>query len=223
MKQFKLSPLTLGVMLLAGTAVVSAAQGPYIGPTVGYYGFDSDREEGTTPGNVAPTDNNTDDGVFYGLSLGYQFTDNWALEFNYSRMPSESKVAGNGQAAGSDIDVDMYRLDGFYHLPLSKSLSPYVVLGYAYQDYDPEYADGQNDMGNFGVGAQYSFTNNIALRGDVRGFFDEDFVDYGVNVGLFYLFGATPPPPPEKEPEVDQCALDDDGDGVGNCDDSCPD
>jgi len=239
MKQFKLAPLTLGVMLLAGTAVVPAAQGPYIGPTVGYYGFDSDRNNGTesttnrdgTPKNSGDfgtpnEDDNTDDGVFYGLSLGYQFNDHFALEFNYSRMPSEAKVKGADvdgkmQIKGSDVDVDMYRLDALFSMPLSKSLSPYFVMGYTNLQFDPDFTNNKHNMVDLGAGAKYSFTKAISLRGDVRGYFEDGFSDYGVNVGLFYLMDTTPPAP-VKAPEVDQCALDDDNDGIGNCDDSCP-
>jgi OOP family OmpA-OmpF porin len=231
MKQFKLAPITLGVMLLAGTAAVPAAQGPYIGPTVGYYGFDGDRNNGTekNSGNLVAQpnnqDDNADDGVFYGLSLGYQFNDNFALEFNYSRMPSEANVGGTDtdgklQKKGDNLDIDMYRLDGIFSMPLSKSFSPYFVMGYTRLNFDPDFTNNKHNMVDAGVGAKYSFTKAISLRGDVRGFFEDGFSDYGVNVGLFYLYDTTPPP--VKAPEVDQCALDDDNDGVGNCDDSCP-
>ena len=227
MKQLKLTPITLGVMLLAGTAAVPAAQGPYIGPTVGYYGFDNDRNNNTTNGTLANPnqDDNTDDGVFYGLSLGYQFNDSFALEFNYSRMPSEALVQGRDtdgkmQLKGSDVDVDMYRLDGLFSMPLSKSFSPYFVMGYTRLNFNPDFTNNKHNMVDAGVGAKYSFTNALSLRGDVRGFFEDGFSDYGVNVGLFYLYDTTPPP--VKAPEVDQCTLDDDNDGVGNCDDTCP-
>jgi OOP family OmpA-OmpF porin len=227
MKQIKLAPLTIGVMLLAGTAVVSAAQGPYIGPTVGYYGFDGDRDNGTINGQLATPnkDDNADDGVFYGLSLGYQFNDHFALEFNYSRLDSEANVAGTdtdgkAQTKGSNVDGNMFRLDGLFSMPLSKSFSPYFVMGYTRLNLDPDFTNNKHNMVDLGAGAKYSFTKAISLRGDVRGFFEDGFSDYGVNVGLFYLLDTTPPA--KKAPEIDQCALDDDNDGVGNCDDTCP-
>jgi OOP family OmpA-OmpF porin len=54
------------------------------------------------------------------------------------------------------------------------------------------------------------------------------FVDGIASVGLVYSFGGAapppPPPPPAAPPAAPDChALDDDHDGVNNCDDRCPD
>ena len=57
---------------------------------------------------------------------------------------------------------------------------------------------------------------------------EEGFTDAIVAVGLVYSFGAAAPPPPPPAPAApppppDCHALDDDHDGVNNCDDRCPD
>jgi OOP family OmpA-OmpF porin len=54
------------------------------------------------------------------------------------------------------------------------------------------------------------------------------FTDGIASVGLVYNFGVAPPPPPPPPPAApppapDCHALDDDHDGVNNCDDRCPD
>ena len=53
------------------------------------------------------------------------------------------------------------------------------------------------------------------------------FTDGIASVGLVYSFGGAappPPPPPAAPPAAPDChALDDDHDGVNNCDDRCPD
>jgi OOP family OmpA-OmpF porin len=100
-----------------------------------------------------------------------------------------------------------------------------------------------------GGGVQYNVSDRVALRGEIAARYDHDnntennlaqalgfnlkrksgFTDGIVSVGLVYNFGshaepAAPPaavtPPP---PAVDCHTLDDDHDGVNNCDDRCPD
>jgi len=231
MKQFKLFSIMLGTMLLLGTTAIPAAQGPYIGLNIGYYGFDAGTSDTGPGGQLLPTDKNLDsnakDSAFYGLHLGYQFNNFFALEANYSVIDSETKkigtdIDGNLKAKGSAIDVTMYRFDALFSMPVSKKLSPYFVMGYAHVGLDPKFTKEQRNMFNVGGGLKYSFTKAIALRADLRGFFDDNYSDYAANLGLFYLFDITPPPP-TKAPEIDECALDDDNDGVNNCDDDCPD
>ncbi len=229
-KQHKFHSIALSAMLLAGTTVVSAAQpldkGFYIGPSVGYYFFDEN------------DDNNADDAFLYGLGIGYQFSRRFALEATYSRLISEAEqtsldVDNINRLAGSDVDLDMYRLDALFGLDFSWAWSPYIAMGYTRLDQDPQF--GQNeDMIDVGLGIKGTITPALSLRGDVRAFFEGGDTDYGVNLGLFYLFGKAPPPPPPPKPAitktivvpepepVDPCTLDSDGDGVNNCDDICP-
>ena len=231
MKQFKLFSLVLGTMLLLGTTAVPAAQGPYIGLNFGYYGFDAGTSDTGPGGQILPTDKNLDsnakDAALYGLHLGYQFNNFFALEANYSVINSETReigtdIKGNLKAKGDDIDVTMYRLDALFSQPVSQNLSPYFVIGYAHLGLDPKFTKQQRNMLNVGGGLKYSFTNALALRADLRGFFNDDYSDYAANLGLFYLFDITPAPR-AKAPLIDECALDDDNDGVNNCDDDCPD
>ena len=47
---------------------------------------------------------------------------------------------------------------------------------------------------------------------------------FGGQLGVRYTFGSAPPPPapPPPAPPAKTCAdLDDDGDGINNCDDKC--
>ncbi len=232
----KTYPAMLGALLLSGTTAVPASaseQGFYIGPHLGYYVFDNDRNNGPD-GN-----NNAEDAPFLGIGMGYQFNRNFAVEASYSRLMSEVRDSMfdrdvKFQNEGDDADIDMYRLDGIFNIDLNSSLSPYLVMGYAKIEQDPQF--GQNDdMMNLGFGVKQAITENLLLRGDIRGFhnFDNEDTDYGVQVGLLYQFGAaTPPPPPQPRPveplpavipaPIDPCTLDDDDDGVNNCEDKCP-
>jgi OOP family OmpA-OmpF porin len=84
-------------------------------------------------------------------------------------------------------------------------------------------------MINAGLGIRRALTPAISLRADARAFynFDNEEVDYAANLGVFYVFGAKAPAPiivpePVEPPAAaDPCALDDDGDGVNNCEDKC--
>lgn len=114
-------------------------------------------------------------------------------------------------------------------------------------------ASGWDPMATVGGGVQYNMSENLALRGEIAARYDHDnntrgnisdslsvgpslayrpshksgYVDGIVSVGLVYSFGHAAPPPPVEPaappPPPDCHTLDDDHDGVNNCDDRCPD
>lgn len=108
--------------------------------------------------------------------------------------------------------------------------------------------DGWDPFATLGAGIQYNMSERVALRGEIAARYDHDnntmnnlaeaigyqvkrksgFTDGIVSVGLVYSFGgaaaAPPPPTPAAPPPAPDChSLDDDKDGVNNCDDRCPD
>jgi OOP family OmpA-OmpF porin len=114
-------------------------------------------------------------------------------------------------------------------------------------------AEGYNENGwdpmvTVGGGVQYNMSERLALRGEIAARYDHDnntrgnlsealgynvasesgYVDGIVSVGLVYNFGTREAPPAPVEaaappPAPDCHTLDDDNDGVNNCDDRCPD
>ena len=79
MKQRKAYSTTLAMLFLASAIAVSAQpqqqqSGAYVAPSIGYYFFDGDEDRS----------NNAEDGLLYGLSIGYQINNNFAIEANYS-------------------------------------------------------------------------------------------------------------------------------------------
>jgi len=224
MIKHKITSIALGATLLAGSVTANAETptGFYAGPTVGYFFFDDE------------TSNNAEDGVYYGLGLGYQISKNFAIELNYSRLGSEmtNSLLDNDRiprVAGQDLDLDLFRVDGIFNLDFASAWAPYLAIGYARFEQDPQFGD-DDDMINAGLGIRRALTPAISLRADARAFynFDNEEVDYAANLGVFYVFGAKAPAPfietPVEPPAAaDPCALDDDGDGVNNCDDKCSD
>ncbi len=223
MIKHKITSIALGATLLAGSVTVNAATptGFYAGPTVGYFFFDD------------KTSNNAEDGVYYGLGLGYQISKNFAIELNYARLGTEitNSLLDNDQiprVTGQNLDLDMFRVDGIFNLDFASGWAPYLAVGYARFEQDPQFGD-DDDMINAGLGIRRALTPAISLRADARAFynFDNEEVDYAANLGVFYVFGAKAPAPviepPIETAAVDTCSLDDDGDGVNNCDDKCSD
>ncbi len=235
MIKHKITSIALGATLLAGSVIANAETptGLYVGPTVGYFFFDDE------------TSNYADDGVYYGLGLGYQISKNFAVELNYARLGSEIINPNNvnplkdvdhlPRAVGQDLDLDMFRVDGIFNLDLNSAWSPYLAIGYTRFEQDIQFLNknGENkndDMMDLGLGIRRALTPAISLRADARAFynFDNEEVDYAANLGVFYAFGAKAPAPIIEEPPVetaaaDPCSLDDDGDGVNNCEDKCSD
>ncbi len=108
---------------------------------------------------------------------------------------------------------------------------------------------GWDPFATIGGGVQYNMSERVALRGEIAARYDHDnntmnniadslgynvpkrrngFTDGIVSIGLVYSFGSAPAPVPVEKPvtpppPVDCSQLDDDHDGVNNCDDRCPD
>lgn len=70
------------------------------------------------------------------------------------------------------------------------------------------------------LGPRFDFDNGMNSRDD------DYFMDMVYTASILYKLGDLPPPPvipePEVEPKITCADLDDDGDGVNNCDDQCP-
>ncbi len=219
--------LIFSTILLITTTNLTIAEetesGPYIvAPSVGYYFFDRDNN------------NNTNDGVFYGAGAGYQINKNFAIEANYARLNSEAKDEALDQdyiyrLDDEKVNADMYRLDAIFSLDLNSDWAPYVAVGYTRLEQSPQFGD-DDDMMSAALGVKRKITPALAVRAEARTFhnFDNEDTDYAVNAALVYRFGAEKPAPivpvviPPTIPEpIDPCSLDDDGDGVNNCEDKC--
>ena len=86
-------------------------------------------------GQVFDGDQSLDTSTFWGISLGYNLTENWALEGVYTNADADAE-----DSSTSDTTVETFRLDGLYHFRPTEKLVPYLAagLGGIYSDPDSD-------------------------------------------------------------------------------------
>lgn len=192
----------IGALVLAA-APAALADGDYglvedqllITPMISYFDFDSGR--------------GLDEGVAPGLGIGWQLSDRWTIE-------GVAHIGDADAAGGGETDFGQYRADLLYALGNLNGWVPYAAVGIGLVDFDvPELVTQNNGLdaqGNFGLGIRRFVTDELAVRGDVRGFsnFDGDAFDSVWSLGLMLALGGRPR------------VVDSDGDGVLDNADRCP-
>lgn len=204
-----------------------------VSPFVGYYVFD---------GETGYKDHTVVGGRF-----GYLYNDN--LEAEVSAAAVGSKLDGSGR----DADLRQLQADALYNFTGLGKLVPYAAAGIGMAHFDPV-AEGGSESAfliDYGVGARYFFTDNLAARVDLRHpiIFDNAESNYLATVGVSFFFGApkhpvkvaeaapvpepvkvvaaVPAPAPAPEPAPAPVVapappVDSDHDGVIDSNDRCP-
>lgn len=191
--------------------------------------------------NFQDSDRLTNDAPFVTLGLGKFISPNWSLdgELNYQNPNFDANQDLNWSQYGASLDLRRHFIQE------GRGWNPYLLFGLGYQKSEEEYAALNNNGprerkdGNFaaklGVGLQTTFEKRVAVRAEVayRADFDDQsiaapsedwFGDVLASVGVVIQLGPAPVAAvPAPAPVAPSCAdLDDDGDGVNNCDDKCP-
>ncbi|MCS4280451.1 OmpA family protein [Stenotrophomonas rhizophila] len=189
--------------------------------------------------NFQDSDRLTNDAPFVTLGLGKFISPNWSLdgELNYQNPNFDANQDLNWSQYGASVDLRRHFIQE------GRGWNPYLLMGLGYQKSEEEYSavNGPIDRkdGNFaaklGVGLQTTFEKRVAVRAEVayRADFDDKsvaapsedwFGDVLASVGVVIPLGPAPVAAvPAPAPVAPSCAdLDDDGDGVNNCDDKCP-
>ncbi len=195
---------------------------------------------GTAGMNIQDNDRGTRNAPFGALGVGKFLAPNWSLdgELNYQNPNNDANQNLNWSQYG--ISFDLRR----HFLAEGRNWAPYLLMGLGYQQSEEEFdafpnsnSPGQRDEGNLaakvGVGLQTALGERVSLRTELayRADFDDGsisapnedwFGDMLASVGVVIPLGALPVAA-APAPAAPSCAdLDDDGDGVNNCDDKCP-
>ena len=148
-------------------------------PYVGGYTFQGDQHLETSP--------------VLGFRLGYNFTENWALEGVIDYLKAD------GTRANTKVEMVRYGGDLLYNFMPKSSFVPYLAVGAGGLDFTSGGHPDQRIVGNYGGGAKWFIAENVALRGDIRGLnyqYEKKLktnVEY--TVGLHIAVGAPKPAP----------------------------
>lgn len=156
-----------------------------------------------------------DDAATYGVSFGYNFSENFGIEVSYNNIDTEIYSKGathtEGQGpdehtvvdipAGTDVSGDQWRFEGLFYIYPGKKFAPYAAIGIGQIDYDyggTLYA-GQDKIGPssfkdtnvpLGFGCKYFVTENIAIRADFRDVYFMPGNNLLLTAGVTFQFGG---------------------------------
>ena len=191
--------------------------------------------------NIQDNDRTTNNAPFVTLGLGRMLSPLWSLdgELNYQNPNFDANQDLNWSQYGISLDARRH------FMAEGRNWNPYALVGAGYQKSEEEFdafpsvnSPGQREDGNLaakiGLGLQGDL-GRVAIRTELayRVDFDDSsvaaptedyFGDVLASVGIVIPLGPEPmaavPPAPVAAPN---CAdMDDDGDGVNNCNDKCP-
>ena len=193
--------------------------------------------------NFQDKDRETEDSAFAAIGFGKFINLNWSIDFELNHQNPD-------KSANTNLWWSQYgaSVDARYHFRnAARTWWPYVRMGLGAQRHDEEFAgfvadgdypaesSGTNLAANLGAGLQFDF-GRVDLRTEIgtRVDFDDEqarpandqedyFTDILASMGMTVALGPEPMAPVGPAPVAPNCAdLDDDGDGVNNCDDKCP-
>jgi OmpA-OmpF porin, OOP family len=240
MKRNALSAL-IALALVGGTAVANA-QSWYIAPRIGANISDSARETDVSAWGGFGV------GVWVNPNLAVDFEysiNNAEFDGGSWRDGHEWESVGLGVSArwffGDEGSQWRPYIMGGVGALRHAAYSGYLLEAEGYNE------NGWDPMVTVGGGVQYNMSERMALRGEIAARYDHDnntrgnlsdalgygvshksgYTDAIVSVGLVYNFGVAAAPvaeTPAEPPAAPDCrTLDDDNDGVNNCDDRCAD
>jgi OOP family OmpA-OmpF porin len=182
----------------------------------------------------------TENAMFGAVGLGRFVSPNWSLDgqLNWQKPKANSNEDLNWAQYGVSLDLRRH------FIAEGRSWNPYLLMGLGYQRSEEEYdafpnpdSPGVRKHGNIaakvGIGLQGDL-GAVGIRTELAARFDMDssshaapeenhFDDVLASVGVVIPLGAAPAAPVAPAPVAPNCTdMDDDGDGVNNCDDKCP-
>jgi OOP family OmpA-OmpF porin len=203
------------LILLGFCCVVNSAANAgewYATPSIVYTNDDADRL--------------ADDGINGGqIAVGWKMSDRWYFEgmTGYSSMGAYTISA---PVVRDDISIWEVSANALFSLGPETRLNPYLIGGIGFMSTSSNFARAENStLINLGAGVLWQFGNSpMSLRLEYRGRFEVfntlTYTDQIASLGVQWAFGREKAALPVPPSEVDG---DDDGDGVLNSRDACPD
>jgi OOP family OmpA-OmpF porin len=222
--------------LLSGLGVAQIASAQdfddrwYVTGDVGYNHQDSSRD--------------TENAMFAAIGVGKFINRNWSLDGQLNWQNPKQNASEDLNWSQYGVSLDLRR----HFIAEGRNWNPYLLMGLGFQRAEEEFdnfpnpaSPGQREDENlaakFGLGLQgdlgaVGIRTELAVRFDMDGnavdavgndLGDSNFTDVLASVGVVIPLGAAPAAAVAPAPVAPNCAdMDDDGDGVNNCDDKCP-
>lgn len=124
------------------------------------------------------------------LAFSYDLTPQVGMEFLIGDTKSE-RTRPSLQNGETDTEESIYFFNAIYHFRKDKAFQPYLTGGLGINRLtNNDYDTSGETAADLGIGAEYFFINNIALRGDVRdiNIFYDNRNDILASIGLTLLF-----------------------------------
>lgn len=185
---------------LVASSSLAMADGFYAGASLGSASYDMEVIEDMNAADTSLT--MEDESRGHKFTIGYSFNENLALEAYYlTDFTLDIGLKGNLPIdADGVLDMQGYGLSAVVKQPVANNVSLFGKIGFASitsnfvfaasdgrESYASEFEE-TDTAANFGVGAEYTFNNGIALRAEYELFHKEgDNVQFA-NVGVGYYF-----------------------------------
>jgi len=178
----------------------------------------------------AVTEGNTDLEEHFanaGLAIGFNQKDLFFDQFELGFLQSIGDVNYENANRSTSITRLFANIVKFY--PINSDLSLYALAGLGYEHFDDEFAGNDSGgFGNYGAGVKLAFSDDIALKFDLRHIIEADHGDNTLlyNFGVAIPFGKIAKAPvvvPMKKAAPIMPPKDSDNDGVIDAKDDYPD
>jgi OOP family OmpA-OmpF porin len=157
----------------------------------------------------------------YGLGVGYQFFNPWAVELTYLKGSSSL-----GDSSNTSVDTYLWHLNGLYHFSNSNKLRPYFTFGLGESNVNIDaISKGTEKQINGGIGAKWQGWKNTDFRAEFKLYESEadNAIQSTFNIGIHHVITNASKSASTKPARLSSFdAPDSDNDGVVNGRDQCP-
>jgi len=216
------------IALSLGAAATAQAQDYddrwYVNPYMGAYFNDEDRL--------------SDDGtLLLGLGIGKYIGEHVAIDAFVDRTQRGANAEGRALLGTDDsMDSTMYGVAARWFFG-DGNWRPFIMGGLGMINHTNGFEEGWDPGFQVGLGIQNSLTDRVSFRSEVAYRYDNDgdsipgddnYGDWMINLGVVIALGGAEEVEVTKTEEIVETpptpctSLDDDKDGVNNCDDKCP-